>query len=213
MGSDPVDRELLNQNGYGRSPPPRGAGQGAKSGRGERSQQSPTNDFLTPSVRKPFGGALCDGPCWSRAFNVETGATRGRVPPSNIEGADRTRATRLPSLLFLFPRQTPRRSSQGVRKHLSEPAPISLLSADVRLFPPLSWGRLLRLRRPLLSRSFSTSWSSPLLFSLFQLFVSRAKGDAEGDDKLGHAGRVSRRGHGDSPLHLVQVPRGHKGGS
>ena len=92
-------------------------------------------------------------------------------------------------------------------------APISLLSADVRLFPPLSWGRLLRLRRPLLSRSFSTSWSSPLLFSLFQIFVSRAKGDAEGDDKLGHAGRVSRRGHGDSPLHWGQVPRGHKGGS
>ena len=81
------------------SPPP-GGGQGAKSGRGERSQQSPTNDFLTPSVRKPFGGALCDGPCWSRAFNVETGTTRGHVPPSNIEGADRTRATRLPSLLF-----------------------------------------------------------------------------------------------------------------
>ena len=142
MGSDPVDRELLNQNGYGRSPPPRGAGQGAKSGRGERSQQSPTNDFLTPSVRKPFGGSLCDGPCWSRAFNVETGATRGHVPPSNIEGADRTRATRLPSLLFLFPRQTPRRSSQGVRKHLSDPARISLLFPDVRLSPPVSHLRL-----------------------------------------------------------------------
>ena len=45
-------------------------------------------------------------------------------PPSNIEGADRTRATRLPSLLFLLSRQTPRRSSQGVRKHLSDPARI-----------------------------------------------------------------------------------------
>ena len=157
MGSDPVDRELLNQNGYGRSPPPRGGGQGAKSGRGERSQQSPTNDFLTPSVRKPFGGALCDGPCWSRAFNVETGATRGRVPPSNIEGADRTRATRLPSLLFLFSRQTPRRSSQGVRKHLSDPARISLLFPDVRLSPAVSGGRPWRLRRPLLSRSFPPS--------------------------------------------------------
>ena len=37
--------------------------------------------------------------------------------------------------------------------------------------------------------------------------------NAEGDDTLGHAGRVSRRGHGDSPLHWGQVPRGHKGGS
>ena len=123
-GLGPRRQRILEPKWLRSVPPPPGGGQGAKSGRGERSQQSPTNDFLTPSVRKPFGGALCDGPCWSRAFNVETGATRGRVPPSNIEGADRTRATRLPSLLFLFPRQTPRRSSQGVRKHLSDPARI-----------------------------------------------------------------------------------------
>ena len=65
-----------------------------------------------------------------------------------------------------FSRQTPRRSSQGVRKHLSEPAPISLFFTDVRLSPPVSGGRLWRLRRPLLSRSFSTSAPPPLLFSL-----------------------------------------------
>ena len=99
-GLGPRRQRILEPKWLRSVSPPRGGGQGAKSGRGERSQQSPTNDFLAPSVRKPFGGALCDGPCWSRAFNVETGATRGRVPPSNIEGADRTRATRLPSLLF-----------------------------------------------------------------------------------------------------------------
>ena len=40
------------------------------------------------------------------------------------------------SVLFPGPlsRQTPRRSSQGVRKHLSDPAPISLLFRDLRLF-------------------------------------------------------------------------------
>ena len=77
-----------------------GNGMEAKSGRGDSCEHSPTNDFLTLSVGKPGGGSPCDGPCWSRAFNVETGATRAHVPPSNIEGADRTRATRLPSLLF-----------------------------------------------------------------------------------------------------------------
>ena len=77
-----------------------GNGMEAKSGRGDSCEQSPTNDFLTLSVGKPGGGSPCDGPCWSRAFNVETGATRAHVPPSNIEGADRTRATRLPSLLY-----------------------------------------------------------------------------------------------------------------
>ena len=70
--------------------------------------------------------------------------------------------------------QTPRRSSQGVKKQVSEPAPISLLSADVRLSPPVSWGRLSRLRRPLLSRSFCASWSSPLLCSLL-LLVSHGR--------------------------------------
>ena len=53
-------------------------------------------------------------------------------------------------------------------------APISLLSADVRLSPPVSWGRLSRLRRPLLSRSFCASWSSPLLCSML-LLVSHGR--------------------------------------
>ena len=35
-----------------------------------------------------------------------------------------------------FSRQTPRRSSQGVKKHLSDRAPISLLSNDLRLSRP-----------------------------------------------------------------------------
>ena len=42
------------------------------------------------------------------------------------------------SVLFPGPlsRQTPRRSSQGVRKHLSDPAPISLLFHDLRVSRP-----------------------------------------------------------------------------
>ena len=55
-------------------------------------EQSPTHDFLTLGP--------CDGACRTRALNVEPGATRAHVPLRNIEGADRTSATRPPSLLL-----------------------------------------------------------------------------------------------------------------
>ena len=119
----------------------------AKSGRGDSCEHSPTNDFLTLSVGKPGGGSPCDGPCWSRAFNVETGATRAHVPPSNIEGADRTRATRLPSLLYpllrplvvlfrSFPWTLVQTDAASFLAGCQEAFPISLLFHDLRVSRP-----------------------------------------------------------------------------